>query len=46
MDGGILSCERGLVERIASGAAYHLHRRKINTVLGAVFLAHSAGLHM
>ncbi|MGB8414308.1 MAG: hypothetical protein WCE23_15940 [Candidatus Binatus sp.] len=42
MDSGSLNSERGLVERIVSGAPYHrhrLHRRMIGTALGAVFLA-------
>lgn len=46
MDGGILNSERGLVERILSGAAYHLHRlhrRMISAALDAGILLQSAG---
>jgi hypothetical protein len=35
VDGAVLNSERGLVERILSRAAYHLHRRMISAALGA-----------
>jgi hypothetical protein len=38
VDGAVLNSERRLVERIASGAAYHLHRRMISPALAAVIL--------
>jgi hypothetical protein len=42
VDSGSLNSERGLIERIVSGAPYHLHRlhrRMIDAALGAGLLA-------
>jgi hypothetical protein len=38
VDGGILNSERGLVERILSGAACHPHRCMVSAALGAGIL--------